>query len=115
MAITMNGSGQINLELTNRTSFTSVPSYSFCSSVLTTTANYGDNQLEFGALVQEIHIVNLGNQPVAFQFKEFFGLSKDSGIVPEGDRITLRTAHKGGIAIRSADPTKHSSVVVFAV
>lgn len=114
MAITMNGSGQIDTALENRTSFTSVASYSFCSSVITTTASYADTQIQFGAKLKEIHIINTGNKPVAFQFSEFFGTNKDSGLVPANDRVTIRTALKDGIAFKNADGSS-STVVVFGV
>lgn len=115
MAITMNGSGQIETNLSpNRTSFTSVPTYSFCSSVITTTANYTANQIEFGAKIQEIHIVNFGANPVAFQFSEFFGTTKDSGLVLANSSVVIRTSLKSGIALKNAD-VGASSVVVFAV
>lgn len=116
MAITMAGSGPVDLDLSpNRTSFTSVPSYSFCSGVLTTTAAYTANEVQFGAQLQEIHIVNLGANPVAFQFSEFFGTSKDSGIVLANERVVIRKALKAGLAVRSADTALASTVVVFGV
>lgn len=115
MAISMTGSGVIELNLSpNRTEFTSVPSYSFCSSVVTTTANYADNQIEFGAKLQEIHIVNTGTKAVAFQFAEFFGTTKDSGIAMPGESVVIRNSLKSGIALKNADTTS-STVIVFGV
>ena len=114
MAISMNGSGQIDTALENRTSFTSVPSYSFCSAVITTTASYANNQISFGAKLKEIHIVNTGSKAIAFQFSEFFGTTKDSGLVLPNDHVTIRAALKDGIAFKNADGTP-STVVVFGV
>jgi hypothetical protein len=116
MAITIAGSGPVEIDLSpNRTSFSSVPSYSFCSGVLATTAAYTANQVGFGAQLQEIHIVNLGANPIAFQFAEFFGTSKDSGVVLANDQVVIRKALKSGLAVRSADPALASTVVVFGV
>lgn len=115
MAITMNGSGKVDLALSPRESFNSIPSYSFCSALLTTTASYAGNVIDFGVRLKEIHIINTGSHPIAFQFAEYIGTSKDSGYVPANDRIVIRSALKTGIALRSADASNHSTVVVFGV
>lgn len=115
MAISMNGSGVITPETTNRQTFNSVASYSFCSAILTSTAAYTANQITFGAKLQEIHITNLGSNAIAFQFEEFFGTTKDSGIVLGGQTVVIRKVLKGGIAIRSADTVLASTAVIFGV
>ncbi len=114
MPIQIQGTGEKSqASLTNRTDFSSTPTYSFCSPLVTTTASYAQHQ--FGVKLSEIYIVNMGNAPICFQFPEYFGTTKDSGVVPAGDKIVFRKSLQSGIAVRSADPAVHSQVVIFGV
>lgn len=114
MAITLNTTGELNPNTVNAEK-KSVYSYSYCSSVITTTDNYADNVMVFGVSLQEIHIVNGGNKAICFQFEDHEGTSKDSGIVLANTETVIRKAYKSKIKIRSADAGMSSTVYVFGI
>ena len=111
MAITLNTTGPVAPPTTK----SSVYSYSFCSGVITTTANYDDNKLDFGVPVQEIHIVNAGANALCFQFEDHEGTTKDSGIVMGNTETIIRKAYKSKMKIRSADLAAATTAYVFAL
>lgn len=116
MAITLNTSGPYVFDSTGGIhTYTSYGTYSFCSGIITTTASYDNNVLDFGVGLAELWIVNAGANPLCFQFPEYYGLTKDSGIVLASDKIFFRRLNKRGVKIRSADTSLHTTAYVFGV
>jgi len=104
-------------------SSTSHTTYSYFSGELVTTDSFEGNILDFGAGLSEIHIVNAGSNPIAFQFPECYittdpatAANTASGIVLPNDKISFLRANKRGLKIRSATTGAQSTkVYVFGI
>jgi len=113
MAITLTGTGPVDATKSPNPNKSSVGAYSFCSPVLATTANYADNVLSFGVSLNEIHIVNLGGNPLAFRLASLS--AGDSGIVPANSSVTIRNVYQKGLSVRSADLALPTTCVVWGI
>ncbi len=114
MAITLAGTGTIDPTKSPNPIKTSVSAYSYCSQLITTTANYADNVLEFGVALNEIHIVNTGANALAFKFKSAAD-GADSGLVPGNTSVIIRNTYQKGLSVRSADTALPTTCAVWGV
>lgn len=117
MAITFTGTGPYNYDSTNGVNkYTTRATYSYSSGIITTTAAYADNILDFGVGLAELWIINAGANALCFQFPELYTPgTKDSGIVIGNSQIFFRHVQKRGMKIRSADLAAHTVCYVFGI
>lgn len=116
MSITLPGSGPYDFNCVSGIhSQTSYGTYSFCSSIINTTAAYDGNVLDFGTALGMLWIMNGSANALAFQFPEFYGTSKDSGIVLGNDKIWIPRLNKRGMKLRSADPAAAAICYVWGI
>lgn len=115
MAITFTTTGPFDpTSIRGPNAQTSYATYSFSSGIITATANYADNVLDFGSGLSEIWIVAVGGA-VCFQFPELYGTNKDSGIVLADDKISFRRLNKRGVKIRRADAAAAATCYLFGI
>lgn len=113
MAITLTGTGTLNTSKSPNPNKSSVSAYSYCSILITTTANYPDNALDFGAVLNEIHIVNTGANALAFRFASLS--TGDSGLIPGNSSVVIRNTYQRGLSVRSADTALPTTCAVWGV
>lgn len=95
---------------------TSRASYSYFSGELITTDSFDANECAFGVGLVEIHIVNSGSNPIAFQFPHEYGTNKASGMVPASSSTTLHLCNKTGLKVRSlVNGQQSNKVYVFGI
>lgn len=114
MAINVDPSGAY--DRTNNKN-TSTQTYDYFSGELTTTDAFTGNDLDFGAPLSEIHLVNRhATNAVAFQWEDLFGTNKASGIVLPNSVLTFRKALKGKMRLRSlVNGAQSNSMFVFGL
>lgn len=99
-----------------------IADYDYFSGILTTNASgvypisgSGDeNTLNFGPRMREIQIFNTGANDLAFQWPRNFGKNVDNGIVKAGASLTIRTAFKYGMKVRSVNAAATTTYYVIA-
>lgn len=95
--------------------------FTFCSAFITAAGTYvstpGDPSIcDFGnATLSEVFIVNTGTNDLAFQWKEKWGTSIDSGFVAKGTTTILRRTFKTGLKVRCADASLTTTCVVWGI
>lgn len=115
MALSVTGSGPYDYtsSLGGAQSQHAGATYTFFSGLVTCNPTYavgnsGDPTiLDFGAVMNEIVIINYGTAELVFQWKESWGKSFDSGIVlPQSlgpNQVVLRMLRKSGMKLRSGE------------
>ena len=124
MAISVNPSGSYQIDRNQIHSYAAYATYSFFSGEVITTDSFEDNILDFGAPLKELHIINIGANPIAFQFPELYSTAAvtppnaanlASGVCLASDKVIFRTLNKRGMKVRSLVSGSQSTLYIFGV
>jgi hypothetical protein len=124
MAISVNPSGPYQIDRNLIHAYAAYATYTFFSGEIVTTDSFEGNILDFGAPLKEIWILNIGANPIAFQFPELYSTASitppnaanlASGVCLANDKINFRTLNKRGMKVRSLVSGSQSTIYVFGV